>query len=432
MHTKQASVTAEQPATAHDNVPDLKQILRRHKRNKEIFVLLAFFALSLNLRAPLTSLPPIIEDLKALFHISAGFAGLLTSIPVLCFGLLTPVVGSLMKNIRLESTIFLTLSGILLGTVVRSADGIQAVVAGTVITGVALTAGNIAGLMVIGREFPHRLGAMTGLYVCGMSLGAMGTMALTAPVSHALGWRLALGLPVLLVFLDLALWGAAFFYGEKEAELVREIQRPTKAPLSAASPQKTAATSPAQASVLQQPVVWILSVAFAAHTFLFYGLTAWLPGYLTQSLHMSDSKAGVCAALFQILGLLGCFGIPALAGTKKFSTRSLFLIVTVAWLVTALGLWLAPGLWPIWIVSGGIGGGGGFTVIFTLIMQRAKNLNENRIMSTVVQSVGYIVASISPIALGHLHEVSGNWHGSMALLAGTAVLMILSGLAASK
>jgi len=397
---------------------------QRLARRGRVLMILAFFALSLNMRAPLTSLPPVIEDLKTIFRISGGLAGFLTSIPVLCFGLLTPIVGYLMKNVRLETTVFLTLAGIALGSVLRSAGGMDAAIAGTVVIGTALTAGNIAALLVIGREFPDSVSAMTGLYVCGMSCGSMGTMALTAPLAHALGWRAALAAPALLALAAAALWVAALLPGRRGAQAAAQAETAADAP----SPDREAGASP----VLRRPLVWILSTSFAAHTFMFYGLTAWMPVYLEQSLGMGDASAGMAASSFQILGLLGCFGIPLLVRLQRFRDRGLFLIVTLSWLLTTGGFWLAPALWPVWVVFGGIGSGGGFTVIFGMIMNGARNLDENRTMSTVVQASGYIIASLSPFAIGHLHELAGNWRSGMALLTGASVLMIGCGLAATR
>jgi len=144
---------------------------------------------------------------------------------------------------------------------------------------------------------------------------------------------------------------------------------------------------------------------------------------------MTDAQAGVVASLFQLMGLLGSFGLPFLAGTQRFADRGLFLVVTLAWFFTAAGFWLAPAWWVAWVIFGGISSGGGFTVIFSMIMNRAKDLNENRSMSTVVQAAGYIVAAVSPFAVGHMHEVSGSWQGSMHLLVSASVIMILAGLA---
>ena len=197
-----------------------------------------------------------------------------------------------------------------------------------------------------------------------------------------------------------------------------------------AAETRSTRTAPS-ASVLRQPLVWLLSAAFAAHTFLFYGITAWLPVYLEQTLGMTDARAGVVASLFQLLGLLGSFGLPLLARTQRFADRGLFLVVTLAWFLTAAGFWLAPDWWAAWVICGGISSGGGFTVIFSMIMNHAKDLDENRSMSTVVQTAGYIVAAASPLAVGYMHGISGGWQGGMVLLVSASVIMILCGLAAT-
>ncbi len=438
LHGKRAKMKNQpNPLTAENHLFEsrkaglLKKELERYTRNKKLFLLLAFFALSLNLRAPITSLPPIIQELNALFHINGGFAGFLTSIPVLCFGLLTPLIGFLIKNLRVETTVFLTLIGIALGTFIRSAGGIDMIVAGTVIIGASITVGNIAGLLVIGREFPDRISAMTGLYVCGMSVGAMGTMSLTAPLSLKIGWRPALALPVFMSLIAIVLWAVTLFFERKRVYVYNQLHEVPEKPAAPSSRKRSYRASTPSSSLLRQPLVWILAVAFACHTFLFYGFTAWLPAYLEQTLQMSDATAGVVASLFQILGNIGCFGIPLMDRTGNFSSRQLFMVVSLSWLTTAAGFWFAPRLWPIWLFFGGISGGGGFTVIFSMIMVNAKNLNENRSMSTVVQSAGYIIAAISPFAIGYFHEISGNWNGAMALLAGAGVVIVLSGLAAT-
>jgi CP family cyanate transporter-like MFS transporter len=403
----------------------------RSERYRHLFMLLAFFALSVNMRAAITSLPPIIEDLRALFHISGGFAGFLTSIPVLCFGLLTPLVGFLMKGIRLESSVFITLIGLVLGSVMRSAGGIEMTVIGTVVIGVSLTVGNIAALLVIGREFPDRISAMTGLYVCGMSCGSMGTMALTAPLSHSLGWRPALAFPAVLALIGVLLWLVIVALDRRMANHPEKERAGTAENTLPAQDSRPGVPPAPSASVLRRPLVWLLSATFAAHTFLFYGITAWLPVYLEQTLGMTDARAGVVASLFQLLGLLGSFGLPLLARTQRFADRGLFLVVTLAWFLTAAGFWLAPAWWAAWVICGGVSSGGGFTVIFSMVMHHARDLDENRSMSTVVQTAGYIVAAASPLAVGHMHGVSGGWRNSMILLVSASLIMILCGLAAT-
>nr|WP_321468208.1 MFS transporter [uncultured Desulfobulbus sp.] len=404
----------------------------RYGRLKRTFLILAFFALSLNLRAPITSLPPVIGELQNTLRISAGVAGLLTSIPVLCFGFLTPLLGFLMKRISLETSGRIMLAGIIVGSLVRSGGSISATLAGTVIIGVALTVGNIAGLMVLGRDFKEHASTMTGVYVCGMSIGATVTTAMTAPFVQLFGYQVSMALvPVGLALSAALLWGMVSFYHAKEAQLLCEFGKAggNTAVATPAAAQELEATS---RSVLKMAIVWLLSAAFAAHTFIFYGLTAWLPLYLKDTISLSASTAGVVASLFQVLGILGCMGIPALAATRKFSQTTLFLVVPLSWFAVAAGFLLRPTWWPLWIMFGGIGSGGGFTVIFSLVMQYARTLDENRILSTVIQAAGYAVASISPFVIGHLYSVTGGWSVSFLMLALAAVLMALCGVVASR
>jgi len=411
---------------------DLKSRLIRYGRLKRTFLILAFFALSLNLRAPITSLPPVIGDLQNSLNINAGMAGLLTSIPVLCFGFLTPLLGFLLKRLSLETAVGITLAGIILGSLVRSAGNMYATLAGTAIIGMALTVGNIAGLMVLGRHFKDHASTMTGVYVCGMSMGATITTAMTAPFAHRAGWQASLALiPGGLALGALILWGVVYYYQAREMQLLCDL---------GASTEKTTREAPAKyqnvkspnRSLLKESIVWLLSAAFAAHTFIFYGLTAWLPLYLQESIHISASQAGVAASLFQILGFLGCMGIPVLAATRRFSQTILFLVVTISWLATAVGFWLWPASWLLWTIFGGIGSGGGFTVIFSLVMHYARNLDENRTLSTVIQAAGYAVASISPFVIGHIYNATGKWRASFIMLTVAAVVMTLCGVLASR
>nr|WP_319490299.1 hypothetical protein [uncultured Desulfobacter sp.] len=156
-----------------------------------------------------------------------------------------------------------------------------------------------------------------------------------------------------------------------------------------------------------------------------------LPAYLIQTEGMNAQTAGAAASLFQILGLLGCFGLPITASSRRFSSRFMVLVVTISWIITAVGYWFAPSQWVIWTIFGGIGSGGGFTVIFSLVMNYARDMDENRSMSTMVQSVGYMVASASPFVIGHVHELTGQWGICMAILSAAGIIMTLCGIGAA-
>ncbi|MPY85612.1 MAG: MFS transporter [Actinophytocola sp.] len=155
-------------------------------------LLTAVVLVAINLRGPIAAVSPVLPELRATLGLGSGSASLLTSIPVLCFSIAAPAASMLAARTGLERAISIGLAGIALGTVVRSLDGPAAMLAGTVIIGVAITVGNVLVPVVIKRDFADRVGIVTGLYTAALAGGAALTAALTAPIAAAGGWRLAL------------------------------------------------------------------------------------------------------------------------------------------------------------------------------------------------------------------------------------------------
>ena len=154
----------------------------------------AILLLALNMRGPIVAVSPVTEMIRADLGISGGTAGLLTSLPVLCFGLATPPASALLARLGLGRGVLVALAVLLVGIVVRSLDGLPAALAGTVLIGVAITVANVAVPVVIGRELAERSGAVLGAYTVALNVGSMITLSLTVPIADASGWRFARGL----------------------------------------------------------------------------------------------------------------------------------------------------------------------------------------------------------------------------------------------
>ncbi|WP_243541855.1 hypothetical protein [Helicobacter cinaedi] len=59
-------------------------------RQKIFFInLLPIILISLNLRAPITAISPVVDIIKDYYHLNAALTGLLTSLPLLAFGLVS-------------------------------------------------------------------------------------------------------------------------------------------------------------------------------------------------------------------------------------------------------------------------------------------------------------------------------------------------------
>lgn len=379
---------------------------------RRLLLFFAFFAFAFNLRGPLTAISPVIDPLRADLGIDAATAGTLTSLPILCFSLATPFAAWVLARVGIERGVLISLCGMAAGMVLRALDGFGMALAGTVAIGVAITIGNIVALMIIMRDYFDHRRAMTAVDVFAMNLGGMICAAFTAPIALGEGWRFAIAVWALPALAAAALW-------------LPLLRRPAEPP-AAAMPDRPAPERP----VWRRALPWLIGVAFGAHTCIFYGFTAWLPRYLGDAAGMSVTEAGYAASLFQILGLAGSFGAPLLMSARGVSRFVPLLSVSAAWLIMPFGLLLAPEAWLLWLLIGGYASGGGFAVIFTLIMERARGLDDNRSITAFVQGVGYLIAAASPTAIGYALQATGNWTPGFLMLAALALVNAGCGVAA--
>lgn len=378
--------------------------------SSDVLLLGALIALALNLRAPFTAVAPIVADIQADLEINKTVAGLLTSIPVLCFGLLAPAASRCIAGTSVETSVFLTLLGAIAGIALRSAGGISLALTGTFLIGASITIGNIVSLVIIARDFPTRATAVMGVYTSALNVGPMLTAALSEPLAKQVGWRWALVSWSTLGVIAIGLWWIV---------IVRRRADRLKAP-SPDIPAAAYAASPALdievVHVLRRPVVWLLVAGFASHLVIYYGLSAWLPEYLQRAGGLTPTVAGLAAAFFQLFALAGTLGIPWIASTGRMQRATLLLVISVAWMITTAGLLVLPRFWPVWCMFGGFASGGGITVIFMLAMASANGLDDNRRISAAVQGMGYLIAASGPVLVGALAERTGSWVAGLGLL----------------
>ncbi|MBE9927014.1 MFS transporter [Cellulosimicrobium cellulans] len=412
-------------------------------------LLVAVLLVAVNLRAPLTALPPVVADVAADLDLTAAAAGLLTGIPVLCFALATPAVAGLLGRSSLRTAIAVALALIFAGTVLRSADlaalGAAGTFAGTVLLGLGITTANLAVPMIAQRDFPGHVATVTGLYTAAINVGTVATTALTAPLADAVGWRWALASWSVLAVVALVWWLRAVPREARERRnLPAEAAPGPTAPetearaagdaaeagaLAASAAEGVTGTDPTTARerhVLATPFTWWLCAMFALQSSSFYALTAWLPLVLEDLAGIPRSASGGAASLFQGFAIVGGLAVPLAA--RRLSLRQTFVGIAVLWLTLPVGLLVAPGLWAVWASAAGVAQAANFVVIFTLVAQRYPTVRRGRQASATVQSVGYCLAAVAPTAAGALQTASGTWTAPVAVVLGALVVMTGIGL----
>lgn len=360
--------------------------------------------IALNMRGPFVAVAPVVDSLQQDLGFSPVELGLLTGIPVLCFSLASPLASLAGRRLGAEVAVMLTLLGVLAGVVIRSSGGGVSVMVGTVIIGVAITIGNIAVPLIIRRDFaPRRQATAMGVYTAALNVGSFLTSVATAPLAELVGWRLSLAASALLALAAILFWVPAV--GARKAFVPLAVPAP---------PPSAAGRVPG--------VRWLtagLTLGFAGQAFSYYGVTAWLPSFLSDELAMGTADAGAGSSLFQIFAIVGGLGVPLLA--RFASTTTVAVTLSALWLTVPVGLLLAPSWWWMWSSLGGVAQGGGITVIFIAIIKFAQSQAAAGKMSAVVQGVGYCFAALAPTVVGFVHSVTGGWTAPLLVILGSVL-----------
>ncbi|WP_416371904.1 CynX/NimT family MFS transporter [Curtobacterium sp. VKM Ac-2884] len=384
----------------------------------------AIVLIALNFRGPIVATAPVIGDVRLDLGLTSTIAGLLTTIPVLCFALATPFASWVIAKADPERAVSLSLVIVLAGTVVRSMPSSAALLIGTAVIGIGITIGNVVIPVVIRRDTsPERVGLVTGVYTSALNVGSMITSLATAPLAALWGWPLAIA--VWAVFAVIAGFAWTYAVGARAAWR-RPVRSDDDEPLPITGPidqvldtgairtiraDRAAAAAAATAAEPVRParrlITWGLTLAFGGQAFSYYALTAWIPTLLHDEIGFSKASSGASSSVFQILAVVGALGVPLLAA--KWRPRAIIALVAFLWLAMPLGLLFAPQLWLLWSVLGGAAQGGGITVIFIVIVRIVSSDADARRMSAFVQGGGYLIGSAGPLVAGALHGATGDW-----------------------
>ena len=378
----------------------------------------ALVLVSVNLRAPFVAVAPLADRLRSDLGVSAGAIGVLTSLPVLCFGVFAPLALVVIRRTGAELAVVVCLLAVIAGSVVRGSAAYGAAVAGTVVIGIGLTVGNVVVPVLIRRESPPRhAGVMTGIYVSSMNIGAVLVSAGTVPIDGWGGWRVALDAWALLAAVGLAGW------------LLFLRHRRGLAAAAAATPEPPASVPAPTTSPWRLPIAWLLALAFAGQATSYYAITAWLPSLLSDEIGLGAGAAGVASSVFQVSAIIGALGVPLLA-TRIGNTRAI-VVVGLLWMSFPAQLLLVPDAYVLGSVLGGIAQGGGFGALFTIVVQVSRTDRESAHLSAFVQGIGYATAATGPTLLGLAHDATDGWTLPVLIVLGTTAAFSVFGVSAA-
>ena len=372
-----------------------------------------------NLRGALTSVGPLVGEIRADTGISGGAAGLLTTLPLLCFAAFSLLAPALARRFGMKRVLTASLLLLAAGIALRSAPPVAALFAGTIVLGLAIAVGNVLLPSLVKRDFPAHIGLLTGVYITVMNSGAALGSGVSVPLARQgdFGWRGALGVWALLALVATVVW-LFLLRGERSTD----------------SP---AAGTPAPreehryGGLWRSPLAWQVTLFMGLQSVVFYASIAWLPEVL-QGDGLGAAQAGWMVSLMQFVGIPAALFAPILAGRRP-SQRGFLAVAALLSSIGILGLLFSGGVATVlWVSLLGLGQGASISLALILFALRTADATEAAALSGMAQSVGYLLAAAGPFLFGVLHDLTQSWSLPLALLFAVAVALLFAGLGAGR
>nr|WP_234817964.1 MFS transporter [Mycolicibacterium sphagni] len=374
-------------------------------------LIVAVVLTALNLRPAVTSVGPVLGDMQRALGASAIWAGVLTTLPGLCFAGAGLAAAKLSRRFGLGRSITFALITLIVGLLVRVLDGPYVVIGGTLVATAGIAVINVLIPVVIKQSFPAQLGVMTGIYTAALQGGGALGSAVTPPLENVFGgWRPALVSWTVLAAVALLAWLFAARGVDGRAN--------------------DSTGSVEHRSLLRNPLAWIITLFFGTQSMLAYIMMGWLPEVFIDH-GVSKTSAGL------LVGLLSVIAVPVSLVLAPMAARSThqsgwIAALGVTGFAGVVGLLVAPDASPLlWSVLVGFGMSV-FSLAVTVIALRARTAEDTVQLSAMAQGFGYLLAGIGPFLFGTLHDVTGGWTAPFIMVLAVYVVQIALGVFAGR
>lgn len=386
--------------------------MARMSSSRKALLITGIFLLGACMRAPFTALPSIITEIAASFRIPVTDFGMLTTIPLLCFGCLSSFVPIICRRVGNNLAIMWALVILLIGAIVR-VFSYPMLMVGTLLIGLATTFINVLLPAIITEQLSNLVGLMTSLYGVALDLFSAIFAYVITPLTLLFNWQLAVIIISTLVLVTLVIWLPNVKYNTR---MTVEPDHPLH-----------------HHTIWKNWQAWCLLFYMAGSSMAFYIAVTWLPT-IARNHGMSGTAASVIAGLFQLFSMPVAFFIPLWA-SKMEKRNSLIWGSSIITVIGFVGL-MAPthnfAYYTLMTLCLGAGTGASYSLIMTLFGLKTTNANTTRDLSGMVQSVGYIIAALGPSGIGWLKAATGNWIISLFVSLIVVIISTIFGLWAER
>lgn len=357
-------------------------------RAARVFLGASLVLIAFNLRPLFSSASALLPELKNELHLSALGAGVLTTLPVVCLGLFSPLAPRLARRFGAERTMLGVLLLLALGTALRGLAPLPALFLGTALAGASIAVGNVLLPGLVKRDFPRQSALMTGLYTMALCGGAASAAGLTLPIERLLGGSIhgalaAWALPAAIVAL---IW---------LPQLVHGAQRPAGGGIHLKG-------------LWRDRLAWNVTLFMGFQSALAYSVFGWLVPILRER-GLDPVLAGSVVSMSVMVQAMSCLAVPHIAVRGRDQRLINFALSAIA-VVALIGLLFAPlsTVW-LWAALQGVGQGGLIAAAMTVIVLRSGDPQVAAQLSSMAQCVGYLLAALGPLVVGLIRGQTGGF-----------------------
>lgn len=371
-----------------------EQLITQKRKIVYVMLVMGVILAAFNLRPGITSVGPLVNDIQTDLHLAHWSAGLLTSLPLIAFAVMSPIVPAIANRLSNGWTLITGLILIIVGLFVRTTPILFLLFIGTFLVGVGIAILNVILPVIVKDKFPHKFALMTSVYTTSMSGIAALASGLSVPLANGLnlGWRNSLLVWAIPAVIAIVVWVILLRLDQNE--------RPQKIQLD--KQEKTT-------NLWNSSLAWQIALFMGLQSFLFYVTITWLPDIL-HSKGLSFETAGWLLSITQIIGLPANFFVPIIA--EKFDSQKKVALGICSTSIIGFTILLFSTSYLFIIISivfFGLGLGGTFSLALAFIGMRAKDAKQSAQLSGMAQSIGYIFAAVGPILIGSLFDMTNMW-----------------------
>ncbi|AWW40299.1 MFS transporter [Streptomyces cadmiisoli] len=393
-------------------------------------VILGIVLSALNLRPAITSLGALLEEVRDGLGMSGSVAGLLTSVPPLCFAVFGVMAPRLARRFGPGAVVCAGMAAIATGLLIRPyAGGTVGFLAGSALALMGIAVSNVLMPVIVKRWFPDRVGSMTGLYSMALALGTSAAAAVTVPMTEALdgSWQYGLAAWAALAAAAVLPW----------IPLVRDRGAAPSGRSDRSGPsdrsdgrQRHARDEAPALRITRSRTAWALAVFFGLQATAAYITMGWM-AQIFRDAGVAASTAGLLLAVTMVMGVPLAFVIPRLA-TRLPHQGPIALALGACGLAGYAGLYFAPaaGAW-LWALLLGVSNCA-FPLALTMVGMRARTGAGVAQLSAFAQSTGYLISIPGPLLVGVLYQHSGGWGLPIALMAALMIPQMAVGVLAGR